>query len=69
MDRIGDEDNIAGDENANHEINRNTTNIINELNTNIINVEEEEGGNWYRTADGTWRERNPRTHYGIGVRS
>lgn len=60
MDRIGDQDNIARDDNANHEINHNTVNIINELNTNIINVEED---NWYRTADGTWRERNPRTHY------
>jgi anti-sigma28 factor (negative regulator of flagellin synthesis) len=69
MDRIGDQHNIARDDNANYEINHNTTNIISEINTNIINVEEEEGGNWYRTADGTWRERNPRTHYGIGARA
>ena len=69
MDRIGDQDNIARDDNANHEINRDTTNIINELNTNIINIEEEEGGNWYRTADGTWRERIPITNYGIGARA
>ncbi len=67
MDRIGDQHNIARDNNSNYEFNRNTTNIINELNTNIINVEEE-GGNWYRTYGG-WRERNPRTHYGIGIRS
>ena len=70
MDRIGDQDNIARDDNANHEINRDTTNIINELNTNIINVRERaypDNDNWYRTTDGTWRERNPRMHYGIGA--
>jgi len=66
MDRVGDQDNIARDDNANHEINHNTVNIINELNTNIINVEAD---NWYRMANGTWRERNPRTHYGIGARA
>jgi len=65
MDRVGDQDNIARDDNANHEINHNTVNIINELNTNIINVEAD---NWYRTYGG-WRERNPRTHYGIGARA
>ena len=69
MDRIGDQDNIARDDNANHEINHNTTNIINELNTNIFNIEEGEN-HWYRTDNGTWRERNPRTHnYGVGVRA
>lgn len=69
MDRIGDQYNIVRDDNANYELNHDTTDIINELNTNIINVEEE-GGNWYRTADGTWRERNTRTHnYGVGLRS
>lgn len=72
MDRIGDQDNIARDDNANHEINHNTVNIINELNTNIINVGERaypDNDNWYRTADGTWRERIPITNYGIGSRA
>ena len=72
MDRIGDQDNIARDDNANHEINRDTTNIFDELNTNIINVGERaypDTDNWYRTADGTWRERIPITNYGIGARA
>lgn len=65
-DNINREDNIIREENTNRRDIRNTINIINELNTNIINVEED---NWYRTADGTWRERIPITNYGIGARA
>ena len=74
FDRTGNRDNINREDNIIREDNtirrdiRNTINIINELNTNILNVGED-NDNWYRTVDGTWRERNPRTHYGIGSRA
>lgn len=64
-DNINRADNIIREDNTNRGNIPNTTNIINELNTNIINVVAD-NDNWYRTGDGTWRERNPRTHYGIG---
>lgn len=71
FDRIGNRDNINREDNiiredTNREVIRNTTN------TNIIFDHREEiyyPDNWYRTADGTWRERNPGTHYGVGIRS
>lgn len=65
FDRVGNRDNIIR-EDTNIEVIRNTTN------TNIIFDHREEiyyPDNWYRTADGTWRERNPGTHYGVGIRS
>jgi len=56
-DIINREDNIIRGNNITRE-----DNIIDELNTNIINVRERaypNNDNWYRIADGTWRERNP----------
>ena len=73
FDRTGNRDNINREDNiiredTNREVIRNTTNIIDVLN---INARERTypNDNWYRTADGTWRERIPRTHYGIGARA
>lgn len=45
-------------------------NIIRNLNVDIINIPAFEravpdNDNWYRTARGTWRERNPITHWEI----
>ena len=71
-DNINMEDNIIREDNTNRVNIHNTINIIDELNTNIINVRERaypDNDNWYRIADGTWRERNPGTPYGVGIRS
>jgi len=70
FDRTGNHDNINREDNIIREYNTNrgnilnTINIINDLNTNIINVEAD-NDNWYCTEEGTWRERNPRTQYGV----
>jgi len=61
-DNINRADNIIREDNTNRGNISNTINIIDELNTNIINVEAD-NNNWYRTDNGNWRERNPRTHY------
>ena len=74
FDRTGNRDNINIEDNiiredTNLEVIRNTTTrFINNI-TDSYRRAYPENDNWYRTADGTWRERNPGTLYGIGVRS
>lgn len=70
FDRTGNRDNINIE--ANREIIRNTTNIIDRINNNITDSFRRaypENDNWYRAADGAWRERNPGTPYGVGILS
>ncbi len=59
-DRIGNQDNIFRENNTN--INRNEERVIRDLNENIIYTTLTrsifpDNDNWYRTGDGTWRER------------
>jgi len=74
FDRVGNRDNINREDNIirediNIEVVRNTTNrFINNI-TDSYRRAYPENDNWYRTADGTWRERNPGTPYGVGIRS
>jgi|TARA_A200000113_G_C8785205_1_gene328971 anti-sigma28 factor (negative regulator of flagellin synthesis) len=74
FDRVGNRDNINREDNIirediNIEVVRNTTNrFINNI-TDSYQRAYPENDNWYRTADGTWRERNPGTPYGVGIRS
>lgn len=68
LDNINREDNIIREE-TNREVIRNTNNIIDILDINTRERTYPYNDNWYRTADGTWRERNPRTHYDIGARA
>ena len=74
FDRTGNRDNINREDNiireeTNIEVIRNTTNrFVNNI-TDSYRRAYPENDNWYRTADGTWRERNPGTYYGVGIRS
>tara|TARA_B100000161_G_scaffold179426_1_gene129151 strand:+ start:2845 stop:3459 length:615 start_codon:yes stop_codon:yes gene_type:complete len=68
FDRTGDTDNINRENNIIRE-----DNIINprgiEIERRLINRLTYYTDNWYRTAEGNWREINPGTPYGVGARA
>jgi len=64
FDRVGNRDNIIRENNRNNNFYRYTDDR-----THYIDRVYPENDNWIRNEDGTWRERNPETHYGVGIRS
>lgn len=72
FDRTGERDyindNIIREDNINREDNTIRHQAI-DIQRRFVDRITDYTDNWYRTAEGNWRERNPGTPYGVGVRA